>query len=383
MRYKVVSLAIAILLIATPAYSQEKSYIVVETPRTAEPTTVITGQPLIQTYIIRFIDLTDSGEKIIVLEEALNLKALGEFEVLSLSVEKQTKQREFLEHIWHVRYVLRIVSPKKGAYIIPPISVPWKHKKAGQEENDPTIQLNYDFKTDEVNINYVTTIPEKESSLEIREQIDFGNFDAHVWLWKAASWFLFVMPFVTLLTFFVRSKRSKNRNNEEGAGESSDHNQTRVSVKAKKLTKIKTWLDLRRRLKYLKNCQTEGSGQINECLKAEAEVVLAVRNFLMARVSGLSIGSTPLNIVEHITKNIKELSVAGGTLLQLAQKSVELQNDIERDGGKYSDVPSAKAEAVGTILADLRFYRVAGLFVRHKFDRIRKFISKKFRGGRR
>ncbi|MBI2058050.1 MAG: hypothetical protein HYT63_03690 [Candidatus Yanofskybacteria bacterium] len=383
MRYKAVSLAVAILLIATPVYSQEKSYIVVETPRTAEPTVVITGQPFVQTYVIRFIDLTDSGESIIVLEEALDLKALGEFEVLAFFVDKQTKQRDFLEHIWRLRYTLRIINPKKGPYAIPPISVPWKHKKAGQEKNDPAIQVNYDFKTDEVHINYVTTIPEKEISLEVREEVNFGNFDKHAWTWRGISWFLLIIPLGVWLIVFVRAKRSQSKDSQAESSDVFDQEQVLIGVKPKNLSNLKTWLNLRLAIRYLKNCQTNGSGQLNECLGAEAEVVSAIRDFLMARIPGLNIGSTPLNMTEYIRKNSGKFPVTGDVLLQLAQQAVLLQSDLEKNGDKYSGVPSVKAEAVSGILAGLRFHRIAGSFVRHKFSRAGKFILEKFRGGRR
>ena len=86
MRYRIASLVITIMLLAVPIFGQEISPIIVETPRTTVPTTVITGEPFTQTYLVKFIDLTFQGEEIVVQEMGLNPGMLGNFEVLSFHI---------------------------------------------------------------------------------------------------------------------------------------------------------------------------------------------------------------------------------------------------------------------------------------------------------
>ena len=375
MRYKAVSLAIIVLLISTPTYAQQKkSYIVVETPRTTESTAVITGQPLAQIYVVRFIDLTDSGEKIIVQEEFLyDLKVLGDFEVLDFYIDKQTKRREFLEHIWYLHFTLRIVNPKKGAYVIPSIEIPWKHKKAGQKENDPSILTNYDFKTDEVHINYVTTIPEKESYLEIRDEINFGNFENQAWIWRIVTWFLRAVPVMLLLIVLLALKRSSRK--EPKIDDMGIADRAGIGEKTRDRSRFGAWLNLRASIRRLKSCQTGSPGQISDCLKAEGEIVSAIKDYLRIQIPQLSVGSTPLTIAEHISKNIDQYSTKKDALLQLARKAVVYQADVEKSKDSYFRNPLAEVKELRLILSQLRLYRRAAPFTQNSFFKARSRLK--------
>ena len=378
MRYKAISLAIAVLLIATPIYAQPKSYIVVETPGTTDPTTIITGQPFTQTYVVRFIDLADSSEKIIVQEEFLKgLKVLGDFEVLDFYIDKQTKQREFLEHIWYLRYTLNIVNPEKRAYIIPSVKVPWKHKKAGQEENDPSILTNYDFKTEEVHVNYVTTIPEKGPNLEIRDEINFGNFKKQAWIWWIVAWFLRVVPLAFLLITLVALRRSSRK--ESKIKDADMAGEIQFSEKIKNPSRPRAWFNLRTSIRYLGKCQTNSSGQISACLEAEAEVVTAIKDFLRTKIPQLSVGSTPLIMAKYIYENINQYSTKKNALLQLAQKAVAYQADVEKGKDGYSRTPLTETKELRRIVGQLKPHRRAALFVRYGFLKARNWLKKKLR----
>jgi len=379
MKYKVVSLAIAILLIATPigVYAQQKSYIVVETPNTTEPTTVITGQPFEQTYVVRFIDLTDSGEQIIIQEDFLNnLKTIGDFEILKFRIDKETKQGEFLEHIWYLRFTLNIVNPKKGAYIIPSLKIPWKHKKAGQEANDPTIPINYEFGTDEVHINYVTTIPEKAPYLTIRDEFCFGDFKTREWFWWAAAWLLraisLLLVLITIMVL-IRSRRKIGTKSYEPEDRERD-NQMQVGEKVKSFSRLTAWFYLRASIRHLKNCRTDMNDQVgSNCRKVEEEVVLAIKSYLRAKIPRLNVGSTPLAMAEYISKNISPFSTQRNALLQMAQKADLYQTDIEK--GKERD-PRTEAQDLCAILKQLRWHRRALLFFRHSFARIKNRLMR-------
>ncbi|MBI2062603.1 MAG: hypothetical protein HYT64_02855 [Candidatus Yanofskybacteria bacterium] len=376
MRYKDISLAIAVLLIATQTHAQQKSYIVVETPKTAEPTTVITGQPFTQTYVVRFIDLTASNERIIIQEESLKSnKALGDFEILDFRIDKQTKQREFLEHIWYLRYTLNIVNPKKRAYVIPPIEVPWKHKKAGQEEDDPSIPINSDFKTEEVYVTYVTTIPVEDPYLEIRDEINFGNFEKQAWIWWVVSWFLRVVPAALWLIALVVLGRSLRKELKIEGTETVD--KVKVGEEIKNLSVLRAWFNLRMSIKHLKNCQAIGSGHVSDCLRAETEVVTAIKEFLRVKIPQLGIGSTPLTMMGYISKNMDQSKMKKKILLQLIEKAVIYQACIEKGADGYSRNPRAEAAELRYILGQLKFHRRAIVFVQDNLFKAKNRLTAK------
>lgn len=366
MKYKAVSLAIAVFLTATPIYAQQKSYIVVETPRTTEPTTVITGQPFTQTYVVRFIDLTDSGEQIIVQEESLKShKILGEFEVLGFYIDKQTKQGEFLEHIWYLHYTLNIVNPKKTEYVIPPLEVPWKHKKAGQEENDPSILVNSDFKTEEVHVNYVTTIPKKDPRLELRDEINLGNFEKQAWVWWVVSWFLRVVLPAFLLAALVVWRRSSRK--ESKIQDIETDKGVLIGEKTKSPSMLRVWLNLRMSIRRLENCQAD--------LRVKTEIISAIKNYLRTKIPHLSVGSTPLSMVEHISKNVSQYSTEKDALLQLARKAALYQADVEKGKDGYFVSPLAEAKELRRILGRLKLHRRVTLLVRHGFLKARNRLA--------
>ena len=371
MKYVAISLAIAVLLVSTPVYSQEKSYVVVETPRTTEPTTVITGELFVQTYVIRFIDLTGLGEKIIVQEDVLKLKALGSFEVVDFSIDKQTKQREFLEHIWRLRYTLRIINPKKGAYTIPSIVVPWKHKKAGQEENDPAIPFNYDFKTDEVHVTYVSTIPEKETGLEIRDEINFGNFEKQIWVWKIFSWLLIFVPAGFWLVFFARGRSSRKLSEKLDESEADDKNavvEVVANGRKKELSKFRTWFNLRRSIRHLRDCR-RGIDESGQNLKVKLEIIKAIKYFLMARVRYLKIGDTPVETKISIFEKMGKNSTKRMPFFKLAQKAYWYQTEIEKGDGNFARDPKDEAEDISGIVSRLRWYNRFVVFFWSRFFR--------------
>jgi len=363
-RYKAISLAITILLIATPAiYAQENSYIVVETPQSTEPTTVITGQPFTQTYEVRFIDLIDYREEIIVVEEDLfAIKKIGDFDVLGFYIDKQIKQEIFLEHIWYLNFTFYIVNPKKGAYVVPPIEIPWKHKKAGQERDDPSILTNYEFKTEEVHVNYVTTIPEDDPYLEVRDGMNFGNFENRAWIWWTVAWSLRVLSIVLLLVVFVAWKQKQSSRKEHKAENKEVFDEIQVGEKIRIRSRFMAWFNLRMSIRRLAKCQVSGSR------KAKEEVVSAMRDYLRVQIPQLSAGATPLSMMEYISENLKPFSAKRDSLLKLAQKTAKYQTDIERDKKPRPGNSLAEAWGLRMALGQSRPHRRAISFLRNSFS---------------
>lgn len=304
MRYKAISLAVAILLLATPVFAQDISPILVETG-TATPTTVITGQPFSQTYIVRFIDLADQKEEIIVQEGGLKPGLLGNFEVLKLdSVKLTPPPKQFREHRWHLTYTLRIVNPQKGPYIIPPLIIPWILKKVGQDPSDPTLKVNTDFKTNPVHINYVTTIPVKDPNLYIRDEINFGDFSSRAFNLRVSSWLIGTLPLLLFVRFVVRNFKSSRK---PQVSESSIDVSEAEDVSLSALVAVSRRQALRKLKSVLRNFDKLRPDNAKDADLYALEVSLseALNSFLRVELS-LNIGSTPADMASYTSQQLKE-----------------------------------------------------------------------------
>lgn len=327
MRYKATSLAVAILLLATPARSQNLSPIVVETPRTTVPTTVLTGQLIIQTYIVKYIDSSDLGEEVIVQEEGLNPGMLGNFEVLKLGVTKTVVQKEFLEHWWYLNYTLRIINDKKDPYVIPPLTIPWVLKKIGQNDSDPSLKVNTDLKTDEVHINYVTTIPVKESNLDIRDEIKFDSLGSIAKVLRVTSWFFGVVPILVFTLVLVRKwKLSKDVPVKEMSTDDTEANNIAIST-LEVVSRRKALRNLRQSIKSFYHLE-RNIIQEEDLLEALANLSGSLNDFLRSELD-LHVGATPLAILSHIEEKIKS-GYRKESLAKLANIAVFYQECIER-----------------------------------------------------
>ncbi len=347
MRYKFLLLSVALLLTATPVLAQKASPIIVETPRNAVPTAVITGQTFKQTYVVRFIDLTHLGEEIIVQKEILEQKFIGEFEVMDFKINYDTKQGEFLEHRWELQYVLRIINPRKGPKIIPGFVVPWKHKKSGQQENDPSIQYNYDLKTDDVHVNYVSTIPEKDTYLGIRDHLDFGSFKLDRFIFLFASWFLAVFPLGLWFIFLTNKFRTSGKVNREEDVKISDFPET-VPSGVVMVSKGKAIKNLRKSIRKLK--RSRGA----DVELAVIEVLTAVKDFIRAK-AGFNIGATPSEMVKAISDN-KNLKSFQAPLLALAERASFYQVCFEGNRKPVVD-PIGEVRELTELVGNLRWYK--------------------------
>lgn len=364
MRYKAISLAIAILLIATPGYAQEVSSIVVETPKTANPTTVITGQLLTQTFVVRFIDLTDEGEEIIVQEDGLNPGMLGNFEVLRLDPVKLTPPpKQFREHWWYLTYTLRIVNAKKGPYIIPPLTVPWVKKRVGQNISDPSLKVNTDFKTNEVHINYVTIIPEKETNLDVRDEMNFGSFSSKAVELRVYSWLLGTVPLLIFVTLLVRNRRSVRRTKESDSQISPEAEDTSLSV-LKVVSKKKALRNLRRRVPPDDFYKLIGVATNEDLFRVEVRLSEPLNDFLRAELS-LNVGATPLEMAAHVEQKLKD-GRRKKLLLRLTETAVLYYQDVERGKCLSSADFSVRTTDLRQALKDMRWYSRLFAFARRK-----------------
>ncbi|PIR41721.1 MAG: hypothetical protein COV30_02225 [Candidatus Yanofskybacteria bacterium CG10_big_fil_rev_8_21_14_0_10_37_15] len=331
MRHKIIFFIVATILIpiSVCVYGQKVVPIKVETLDTT-PTTVITGQALKQVYIIKFIDLSHLGEEIIIEEEALDQKFLGDFDVLSFEIDRETKQGQFLENWWYLNYTLRVINPKKGPQVIPSFTIPWKHKKSGQERNDPGIEIDYGLKTEEVNLNYVTTIPEKITSLAIRDRIDFGIFRTRGLVFYIASWILLIFPLGFWLAVFVRRFRHSS---DVNSPEKENVKIEEVFLVDSKNTKISLWKARKNLRKYIRKLKRMGSHSGEFSFDAPGimpGLYGALMDFLRITIPHSTIGTTGvemLDLVKKMKNGFKNESVR-----RLAERAACYQNHIEESG---------------------------------------------------
>lgn len=325
MRYKIAGL-ILVLLIATPVYSQEKSYIVVETPNTTEPTVVKTGEVFTQEYIVRFIDLTELGEEVVIQEDGLNSGVLGSFDVLGFHINKGTDNtKEYLEHIWHLTYTLRLVSSKKGTYKIPAITIPWVLKQIGQDVADPSLKVNTDFKTQEVFVSYVTTIT-ADPYLDIRDGFNFGSFNRTAWIYRGASWLFVLIPFMWLAVLARRQYASDPAQQHEMV--KIDTNADTAIEPVNATSGKKALRNLRRSVKKLENFGESRNG--NDVLREVREVTSSAMIFLRAEVPESNPGTTPSDMVILLSADSYKKSYRSRVLLKLALDIKIYQSMLER-----------------------------------------------------
>ena len=364
MRYKVISSVIALLLIATPVLAQKSVPILTQTLRTTNPTAVITGQPLRQAYVVRFIDLTHLGEEIMIRKEDLDHKSMGDFEVTDFGIVYETKQGQFLEHYWYVNYTLRVINSQKGPKVIPSFVVPWKLKKAGQQENEPGILFNYDLKTEEVHLNYVSTIPAKDPNLIIRDQMDFGTFSTSALVLRSASWFLAVAPLGLWLLLFSLRLRSAGRHfrEEEIVKPEEDF------LDGVKDGKLSLWRIKRQLQGIIRRVKKIGLDRYPEnTYDLMPELYNALMAYLRLKVRNSTVGTTGTEMLGLVGK------LADGSnkraLAQLAERAAAYQYCLE--GGRLSVYwlgnPLRDAKLLKKTLRNLSWYMV---IVNYFADRI-------------
>lgn len=360
MRYKLL-LFVALLLLATPLRAQEISALIVETLKTTTPTVVKTGEPFEQTYKIRFLDLTEWGEEVVIREESLNLSMLGDFEVLNFdSAERRVEERGGAkEHIWFLKYTLRIVHPEKKGYKIPSLTIPWVLKKIGQQDNDPSLMLRTNIRTDEVHVSYVTTIT-LDPFLNIRDRIDFGDYHrgAAVLRWisrglTAAALFLVWMVISLLL------KRPKNM--EERADADADQAAISYTV-SPRLSLQAVRRNLRQVVRRMKKANAQTPAEVR--LEIAKAALAALKSFLKVNLPRAKIGSTPLDLLYYVEHEVKSRSKRIA-YLALAKTVVAYQADVDGNQMVMTAQPALEAKRLRGLLRGLRWYGRLGSGLTH------------------
>lgn len=222
-------LALALLMLGPPSavFAQESFNLVVETLPNNAPSAVRTGEPFVQAYRIRYLDLRQYGREIILDEgsyKPANLPVVmgGGLELVGVRIDgpKVAPGSETDELIIDIFHTLRIIDPEKGEKVIPKFRVRWAEVQAGQRENITFIDSE-EFDTAAVPVVYVSTI-NKQPAVDIRDEIRLGDYDfqaqAYRWTYLAVSPLLFLAGLAALV-ISARGFRLKRLQSDDAGDE--------------------------------------------------------------------------------------------------------------------------------------------------------------------
>ncbi len=330
MLYKVLSF-IAIFLCGTPLLGQAQtvSPLVVETvSHSVVPTTVRTGEPIVQLYKIAYINSKRWDKEIIVREDDMRPKSLpipaDDFEIIGWSMgEPVINQGEETNEVdRYMRVVLRLVNKKKGAYKIPKFQVLWAIKIGDKVEDQEPME------TEEVVVNYVTTYASDEF-IDVRDSLNLGDYSGEAnffwWLSRVGAPSIILIPLLALVNYLrlfrrPKSEQSVGKNIVEGGPE---------YVLSKSISFDRAYADLMRDIKYEDKAYSVLDGlSLSAILKIEEKLANGISAVLRARLEKLNPGDTPREIASYIDKNLKA-GVYKNSLMLLQQKLAAYHSDLE------------------------------------------------------
>lgn len=335
MRYKFLLCAL-VLLIATPAQTQEFSPIVVETGKPT-PSVVRSGESFKITYRAKFFDT------VLIYEEQMvpDSLVLEKVEVIGLEVVKERVSNDTLGYVnvWDFTYTFRIIQPEKGIYKIPLFNFIWVEKKAGVTvEETKNKEKPREMPTEEVGVGYVSTVNPankavKPPPLDIRDEIIFVNplpagYQLRRWAYGVMGG-AFLIFMLVIFRFYRDSKirQSQETGQEVGAeiGEDEDIVKVEPILSAKparskflrdlKKLRAESRLDLMKKIRPLVRSLllAEFRGTIRDSMS---------ENEIYSKLNGLDI------------KKKKEIGSKYEVMLDFARKLKGYQEDIDLD--KYS-----------------------------------------------
>lgn len=359
MRYKLLVCAL-VLLISTPALSQEFSPIVIKTGKPT-PSVIRSGEPFKVTYRAEFFDT------VIIYEEQMqpDSLALDKVEVIGLNVVKERISNDSLGfvNVWDFTYTFRVIQPQKGVYKIPSFNFIWVDKKAGVTIEEAKIKEKpREMATDEVGVSYVTSIV-KPPPLDIRDEIIFVSPVAsgtalRRWAYGVIGFSSFV--FVVILFRFVRY--SKALQNQEVNRESDTETIEDVTGNTELILSPKQ--ARRKFLKELKKLQSEAQ---YPTLDLEKKIRLSVRLLLLAELRGTIRASMSANEIyaklsSFDAKQKKQMRPRYDYVINLAQKLKGYQEEI--DSGIYFPNLRVEIDELEADVSGLKFHKRALFFVK-------------------
>ena len=310
-----------------------------------EPTVVKTGDLIIQRYRIRFPDLIEEGQEIIILEDRVAPETLPvhPFEGVSLSVDKS---RVDDEHIWDFSFGFRLVDPSKMTYILPNFSFYYLIRDLGEDIEDAEVQQ---VDGGQALVRYVTTITD-EPLLDIRDTIELGSFAGRATFFRTLAWTVAPLPLFVWLVLLVKLARNKPR---AISVEKAQEAEELARLEAQIPIPPSIWQarrNVRRQLKTLQDTPPSTNGEA--LTEFELGVVLSFRDYLQAELPDLHSGDTALDIQRHVE------GLADGprkeALRTLTSRMVAYQRGLERNEPAPIENPEDEAQLLEQALRQLR-----------------------------
>ena len=309
-----------------------------------EPTVVKTGDLILQRYRVRFPDLIDEGQEIIILEDRMAPETLPvhPFEGVSLSIDKS---RVDDEHIWVFTYGFRLVDPNKMTYVLPNFSFYYLVRDLGEDIEDAEVQQ---VDGGQGLVRYVTTITD-EPVLAIRDTIELGSFAGRSTFFRTLAWTVAPLPMVVWLVMLLRLARTPTPVSLEKAEEAEEL----ARIEAQIPIPLSIWearRNVRRQLKTLADMPPSANGQT--LAEVQRGLVLSFRDYLQAQLPDLYAGDTARDIHRHVE------GLADGprraALHTLTSRMVAYQRGLEYGEPAPIESPEDEARSLEKALSRLR-----------------------------
>ena len=309
-----------------------------------EPTVVKTGDLILQRYRVRFPDLIDEGQEILILEDRMAPETLPvhPFEGVSLSIDKA---RVDDEHIWVFTYGFRLVDPNKMTFLLPNFSFYYLVRDLGEDIEDAEVQQ---VDGGQGLVRYVTTITD-EPILAIRDTIELGSFAGRSTFFRALVWTVAPLPMVFWLVMLLRLARTPTPVSLEKAEEAEEL----ARIEAQIPISLSIWearRNVRRQLKTLADMPPSANGQT--LADVQRGLVLSFRDYLQAQLPDLYTGDTARDIHRHVE------GLADGprrdALHTLTSRMVAYQRGLEYGEPAPIESPGDEARSLEKALSRLR-----------------------------
>ncbi len=342
---------------AAEAPPEEASLVRIETLE-VEPTVVKTGDPILQTYRVRFPDLIDDGQEILILEDRMVPETLPvhPFEGLALDVSKRQVDDE---HIWDFHYTFRLIAPEKSTYILPGFSFYYLLRDLGEDVEDAEVrQVDSGANL----IRYVTTLTDTPL-LDIRDTIELGAFGARATAFRVLAWALAPIPLVVWLVMLVRQARKPRAVSEAKRKEDEELEQLEAQIPVPP----SIWQarrSLLRHVRELARLRPAENGAVQQDVRRN--LIIHGREYLQAELPELHVGDTPKEIGSYVA-GLKD-GPRKEALSWMTARLVDYQSSLEHDSTAPIADPGGEARAFEDSLSRLRPHIRLWMQIRSLFE---------------
>ena len=328
---------------AAEAPPDEASLVQIETLE-VEPTVVKTGDPIRQTYRVRFPDLIAEGQEILILEDRMVPETLPvhPFEGLALDVRKRQVDDE---HIWDFHYTFRLIAPEKSTYVLPGFSFYYLLRDLGEDVEDAEVrQLDSGANL----VRYVTTLTDTPL-LDIRDTIELGAFGTRATAFRVLAWALSPLPLLVWLVLLVRQARKPRQVSEAKRKEDEELEQLEAQIPVPP----SIWQARRSLLRHVRELARLRPAENGAVLQdVRRNLIIHGREYLQAELPELHVGDTPKEIGSYVA-GLKD-GPRKDALSWMTARLVDYQSSLEHDSTAPIADPAREARAFEDSLTRLR-----------------------------